>query len=122
MKHTILFTILFLASSMLLSASRPDPPSELMEKKSQHAQNILKYLAMADLPTVAREAEQMKKITEEAGFSDKSEKYEEYGREFLKSVSELKRSAESGNLAGSYYQFSRMTSICFSCHEHIRNK
>jgi hypothetical protein len=104
------------------SALTPPDPSELMKKKTEHAQAILKSLALADLPAVKKEAEAIEKLTVEAGFSNASEKYADYGREFLRIVRELIKEADNKNMAGSYYQFTRLTSVCFSCHEHLRTK
>ncbi|MBL0176493.1 MAG: hypothetical protein IPP94_14715 [Ignavibacteria bacterium] len=123
MKHfyTGLFAVLAIGLLGASSLTPPDP-SELMKKKTEHAQSILKALALADLPLVKKEAEAIEKLTVEAGFANTSEKYADYGREFLRIVRELIKEAENKNMAGSYYQFTRMTSVCFSCHEHLRTK
>lgn len=104
-----------------LAALRPGPPSDLMKQKTVHAQNILKYLALGDLGAVKAEADALEALTTEAGFEGKTESYAEYGKEFLRLVGALGKDAENRNFAGSYYQFTRMTSVCFSCHEHIRD-
>ena len=121
MKRHVAGIAAFLAISLLGATSFHDTAaSELMKKKTEHAQAILKYLAVADLPQVKAEADAIEKLTLEAGFEGKSEKYADYGREFLRVVRELSAEAGRNNMAGSYYQFTRMTSVCFSCHEHIR--
>ena len=115
-------TALF-AFALLGAASIGGPsPSELMKKKTEHAQSILRHLATADLASVRKEAEAIEKLTVEAGFDGKSDKYGDYGREFLRIVRELGAEAGRNNMAGSYYQFSRMTGVCFSCHEHLRGE
>jgi hypothetical protein len=112
-----------LAIALLGAASVGGPsPSELMKKKTEHAQSILRYLAIADLQSVKKEADALEKLTVEAGFDGKSDKYGDYGREFLRIVRELAAEAGRNNMAGSYYQFSRMTGVCFSCHEHLRGE
>jgi hypothetical protein len=95
-------------------------PSDLMKKKSEHAQAIFKYLAQGDLERVQSEAESLEKIISDAGFEGKSKQYAEYGRELLRTVKELKNTAAKKNFTGAYFQFSRMSSVCFSCHEHLR--
>jgi hypothetical protein len=92
-----------------------------MKEKTKHAERILRYLALGDLPKVEVEASVLEKITLKAGFSNKGEEYTEYGEEFVKIVQALKKEAGQGNMAGSYYQFSRMSGMCFSCHEHLRD-
>jgi hypothetical protein len=116
--------ILLAAAALLLAsaATAHTPPGDLMQKKTARAQNILRSLAMADLAAVKAEADSLEAITVAAGFEDKSDTYAAYGKEFLRLVRELGREAARKNLAGSYYQFTRMTSVCFSCHEHIRDE
>lgn len=106
---------------VMLAAFAPGEDADLMQKKSGHAERILRYLALGDLPKVEVEASVLEKLTVRAGFEEKGEGYEEYGEDFLKTVRALKKEAGLGNMAGSYYQFSRMTGMCFSCHEHMRD-
>ncbi|MDT8325223.1 MAG: hypothetical protein RRA94_14015 [Bacteroidota bacterium] len=106
---------------ILLAAFAPGEDSELMQKKSGHAERILRYLALGDLPKVEVEASVLEKLTTAAGFENRGKEYREYGEDFLKTVRALKKEAGQGNMAGSYYEFSRMTGMCFSCHEHIRD-
>ena len=40
--------------------------------------------------------------------------------EFLNQVRGLNKMADENNPAGTYYYFTRMTGVCFSCHEHVR--
>lgn len=96
-------------------------PSPLMEQKTLHAQEILRYLAKGDLKKVAAEAAALDKVTSNAGFDGKSDLYAAYGEEFLNQVRGLKKMADENNAAGAYYYFTRMTGVCFSCHEHVRN-
>ncbi|MBR9977736.1 MAG: hypothetical protein KFH87_06565 [Bacteroidetes bacterium] len=119
MKRSLFFVVVIalLAGVTLLTAEQKD----LMEKKTRHAENIFRALALGDLKLVSSEAKALDEITVEAGFDDRPKKYAGYGREFLKSVRSLKKQADLGNLAGSYYEFTRMTGYCFSCHEHIRD-
>ena len=96
--------------------------SDLMKKKTDHSANILRYLALGDLAKVEYEAGALARITREAGFENRGEHYAEYGEEFLKIVRALEKEATDRNMAGSYYEFSRMTGMCFSCHEHLRDE
>ncbi|MBE0645926.1 MAG: hypothetical protein IH600_17730 [Bacteroidetes bacterium] len=119
MKRSILFISLMtlLAGVTLLVAQQND----LMEKKTLHAEKIFRALALGDLAQVSTEADALEKVTVDAGFANRSESYQEYGKEFLKVVRALKKEASNGNSAGSYYQFSRMSGLCFTCHEHVRD-
>jgi hypothetical protein len=119
-RNIALIALLF-GATIGLAAVTSSTTGDLMKKKTEHAQNILKYLALGDLASVKSEADKLEKLTTEAGFEDKSETYAEYGKEFLRLVRDLSKDAGNENLAGSYYQFTRMTSVCFSCHEHIRD-
>lgn len=94
----------------------------LMQKKTKKAQAILAHLAKGDLAAVASDADALVRLAEEAGFEGRPEDYKTYGDEFVKITRELRASAKDRNMAGSFYHFSRMTSMCFSCHEHIRGK
>ena len=119
----LVYAAVLCATAFMLSAMAPSPlPDELMKKKTEHAQAILKQLALADLKAVKAEAEALERLTREGGFDHKTDRYSEYGREFLRITRELISEAGKNNMAGSYYQFTRMTSVCFSCHEHIRGK
>lgn len=95
--------------------------SELMQKKMKHAENIFRYLALGDLAKVEFEASELERITVEAGYGDEGERYREYADEFVRIVRTLHEDAQDRNMAGSYYAFSRMTGMCFSCHDHIRD-
>lgn len=118
MKRSIIFISLMalFAGVTFMTAQQ----SDLMEKKTQHAEKIFRALALGDLEMLRSEAQALEDVTKEAGFDDKSERYAEYGREFLKAVQALKKEADNGNMAGSYYQFSRMSGLCFTCHENVR--
>jgi hypothetical protein len=118
---TLLGGAALLAGVSLLTAQQDGGLSDdLMETKTRHAQNILRGLALGDLTFVSNEAQALEDVTVDAGFDSKPVRHADYGREFLKSVRELKKEAGNRNFAGSYYQFSRMTGLCFTCHEHIR--
>lgn len=93
---------------------------DLMERKTRHAQEILRGLALGDLAMVHSQAKDLERVTIDADFDARGERFAMYGRAFLKSVRDLKKESENGNLAGSYYQFTRLTGLCFSCHEHLR--
>jgi len=95
--------------------------SDLMQEKTRHAEGIFRYLALGDLPKVEVEASVLEKLTVKAGFEGKGDDYIEYGEQFLKTVRALKKEAGLGNMAGSYYEFSRMAGMCFSCHQHLRD-
>jgi hypothetical protein len=94
----------------------------VMEKKSSHAERILRFLAIGDLQQVGKEAAELERLTIDAKFEDRDKENAQYGREFLKIVRALKAEAGRGNFAATYYQFSRMTGVCFACHEHVRGK
>ena len=108
--------VALLIPTMLLG----DSTSEVMKKKTQYAEHILRYLALGDLAKVHVEAGQLEKLTVKAGLHSKGEAYGKYGEDFLKTVRALRKTSGEGNLAGSYFEFSRMTGMCFSCHEHVR--
>lgn len=106
--------------SLLTAQQEGEKKSDLMETKTRHAEKILRALALGDLALVATEAQGLEDVTTEVGFDQRSERYGEYGREFLKAVGAMKKEAQAGNFSGSYYQFTRMTGLCFTCHEHVR--
>ena len=119
MNAALLITSAFTLLLLPMTGSISD--QDLMEKKTRHAENIFRFLALGDLEKVTTEAEYLEKITKKAGFGETSERYQEYGKEFLKVVRALRDEASRRNMAGSYYEFSRMSGMCFSCHEHIRD-
>ncbi|MCB2206465.1 cytochrome c [bacterium] len=106
---------------ILLVAAVPGSDSDLMQQKSAHAERIFRYLALGDLAKVEVEASVLGKLAREVGFHEQSETFQAYEEDFLKTVDALKKEAGKGNMAGSYYEFSRMAGMCFSCHEHVRD-
>ena len=107
---------------LALTLSGQPESSNVMEQKTRHAQNILRHLAEADLSKVNEDAVSLERATLDAGFANMTDEYRDYGQQFLRVVRELRTESARGNLAGSYYQFSRMTGVCFACHEHLREK
>ncbi|MBN1448974.1 MAG: hypothetical protein JXA28_13675 [Bacteroidetes bacterium] len=118
MKPTVWTPLLLL---LLIVASALAAENDLMTKKADHAEKIFRYLALGDLSKVEYEAGILETVTSEAGFAEKEERYQRYGEEFLKIVRALKEEAAHRNMAGSYYQFTRMAGMCFSCHDHLRD-
>lgn len=111
---------LFAGGDIVPAGQKGQDDGDLMERKTRHAQEILRGLALGDLAMVHAQAKDLERVTVEADFDGRGERFSMYGRAFLKSVRDLKRESENGNLAGSYYQFTRLTGLCFSCHEHLR--
>ena len=130
MKRPILFlsaimlltgTVLFAGVSMLTARSINGDDKDLMERKTRRAESILRGLALGDLEMVGAQAAALEKLTIEADYEHRGDRFADYGRSFLHTVRSLKKEAINGNLAGTYYQFTRMTGLCFSCHEHLRD-
>ena len=109
--------LFFILNLPISSAIRPD---EAMKKKSEHAQSIFKYLAVGDLAKVQSEAAAIEKLLVDENTTGRPEKYLEYGKELLRIVRTLKDTAAKQNFTGSYYEFSKMSAVCFTCHEHLR--
>ena len=118
MRASWLILALLLVSLPSLVSSDETP----MSKKSTHAERILRHLALGDLATVHAEAVKLEQITIDTKFEDRGKEYAEYGKEFLKVVRALKDDAGRGNKSAAYYQFTRMTGLCFTCHENVREK
>ncbi|GEM_PF-1442876 len=119
--------ILLAAPALLLALTAmnyetPSEPGDKMKEKIRHAQEMLKNLALGDMPAVKNDAEALLRISEGMATPGKSPVYGEYEKEYIRILRELIKESEKQNLAGSYYQFTRMTSVCFSCHEHMRKK
>lgn len=132
-KNPLFPLVMLFATTALLTYSTPvageeaprarqkgQEKNDLMERKTRHAQEILRGLALGDLAMVHSQAKDLERVTIDADFDARGERFAMYGRAFLKSVRDLKKESENGNLAGSYYQFTRLTGLCFSCHEHLR--
>lgn len=121
MNRTPVYILSLLALCFVAALAIPTPPaSELMVKKTERAQALLKYLALGDVVGVKEEAIALRRLTENAGFANRPKDYKEYGEQFLRAVNDLAEQADKHNLPGCYYQFNRITSICFSCHDHVR--
>lgn len=115
-RFTLVLAVLLLASTTSIASG------DLMKEKTEHAERMFRNLALGDLATVKEEADKLEKLTIKADFAAMGKEYEEYATEFLKIVRALKQEAGRNNLAGSYYQFTRMTGVCFACHDQLRDK
>ena len=119
MRRTLMIaSILALAAAFGAALASGD----VMDRKSTHAERIFRHLATGELEKVVEHARELETVTLNAGFEYDDKQSGEYAREFLKIIRALGDEADRGNMAGSYYQFTRMAGVCFACHEHIREK
>lgn len=107
---------------LLFTGFTTDEKKELMQKKLEHAQALLKYLALEDFSRTKSEAEKLQKAVEDAGWTVNGSKTADYEKEFIRVLKDLQKSAGDKNASGSFYNYLRLSSICFSCHQNIRVK
>lgn len=97
------------------------PMSVWMEKKLQYSQELLRLLAVGDMPELELTAQRMKLVGKVEGFvRSNSTTYKNHLRSFELANEELIRQAERENIEGATLAFHQLTSSCVACHVAIR--
>jgi hypothetical protein len=106
-------------------APKPQPKKQpsLMQKKLEHAQQILEGLALEDFPSIAKNAKSMNEIGElENWHKANSPQYRTQLQVFRFANQELVRMAEEKNLDGASLAYVQTTLSCVNCHKYVREQ
>ncbi|MCS6852975.1 MAG: hypothetical protein NZ700_17595 [Gemmataceae bacterium] len=121
---TWVLTILVLAAGVpVLSGDEPDQQKMqlLMKKKLLHAQKVLEGIALNDHETIARNAEELMRISQAVEWRVlKSPQYEVHSNEFRRGLEGLTQAAKTKNVDAAALAYVDLTLTCVRCHKHVR--
>lgn len=116
------------ASSVVYRASSAAEPADekdvsvQMQAKLASAEKVLKGLVTEDFDLIRSGAEELRDI---GALTDRHAKddqvYDHYSAEFRRQAEKLILMAERKNLEGASFCYMHTTSVCISCHQHVRD-
>lgn len=119
-------TLLFAAlAGLLIGAAQPEPgevsAKGFMRAKLTHAQNILEGIALENLGSVAKDAEQLKLLSFDENWQVlQTEDYVRHSADFRRAADLLAEAAADENLEAAVLAYFRLTQNCVDCHQHVR--
>lgn len=126
---TGIFTALVAISSV--HADPPDNPAvtpigevpgSLMRLKLVTSQQVLEGLLRRDFDTIARGANQMKRISEAAEWPrSRDSVYEHFGQNFRRQCNQLEHAAKNNSHEGVMFTYLALTTTCVNCHDYVRD-
>jgi hypothetical protein len=94
---------------------------QLMANKLETAQKLLAAIAVADFDKIARQADHLSSIANQAEWvAFKTPKYELHSNEFRRAAETMSRKAKDKNIDGVTLAYMDMTMSCVRCHQHVR--
>jgi cytochrome c556 len=107
------------------SAPKADPKddgtAEVMRRKLDHSQQVLRGLATQDFALIATNAQRLVRLSQSGGWLVRqTPEYELFTMEFRRSAEELVRAASAKNIDGATVAYTQMTFSCVSCHKYMR--
>lgn len=94
----------------------------LMRAKLASSQKVLEGLLTEDFELIRKGAEEMHKISEAAEWRTVPDPvYDHYSAEFRRLAEKLIHLAEGKNIEGAAFSHMHLTTVCISCHEHVRD-
>ena len=91
-----------------------------MAKKLELSKAILESLTKGDFDTLAKDAEQMRKLGKLEGFVRRNKAYQSQLQSFETANQELVRHASRRNVEGATLAFNQLTTSCVACHTMLR--
>ncbi len=119
---TIFGCLLALATIALSGQAQPNTaPQDLMKLKLESAQLTLEALALEDFPAMARHAQRLHLISQEASWNViQTKQYQLYSAEFRRTAQRIVNAAERKNLDAASLAYVQLTLSCIECHKHLR--
>jgi hypothetical protein len=101
----------------------PDKRPTLMRVKALHAQKLIEALTLEDFAAMAKHAQQMKLLSQEASWQVfQGDEYEQYSVAFRRATDNLALEASRRNLDGAVLSYFELTMNCVSCHKYVRDR
>ncbi len=109
------------ASGPAAGQSGDDGTADVMRRKLDHSQQVLRGLALQDFGLIAANAQRLVRLSRGGGWMVRqTPEYELFTVEFRRSAEELVRAAEAKNIDGATVAYTQMTFSCVSCHKYMR--
>lgn len=103
------------------TGAQPSPLPQVMRLKLDHAQAVLRALALEDYPALERAATELGALTNSAAWGVlKTPEYRRHSAAFLRETENLAASARAGDLNGATLDYASMTVRCVQCHRHVK--
>lgn len=99
-----------------------EPVKTFMHAKLEHSQSILKGLAVENYDQIAKSAQSLTLLSEDAGWNVvQTAEYAHQSDLFRRHTKTLTEAARKHNLDGATLAFVQVTLNCVECHKHVRN-
>ncbi len=103
------------------SAAQPSQLPQVMRLKLDHAQAVLRALALEDYAALEKAATELGALTKTASWGVlKTPEYRRHSADFLRETDNLAASARAGDLNGATLDYAAMTVRCVQCHRHVK--
>jgi hypothetical protein len=103
------------------TAAQPSQLPQVMRLKLDHAQAVLRALALEDYAGLERAATELGALTKSASWGVlKTPEYRRHSADFLRETDNLAASARAGDLNGATLDYAAMTVRCVQCHRHVK--
>ena len=94
---------------------------EIMQHKLQHAQFILRGIALQDWTAIQSNANQLVKLSQMSGWQARqTPEYALFSLEFRRHAENLSKAAKSKNVDAATLAYTQLTFSRVSCHKHLR--
>lgn len=132
MRTLIRPVVLVLAAGITLSGfghaqeKKPaDPPKKqtVMQRKLAHAHRVLEGLALNDFERISMHTDELMLCAQEASWRVvKTQKYDLYSNDFVRSLQNLKKAAKNKNTDAAALAYVEVALNCVKCHQYIRDE
>lgn len=103
------------------SAAQPSQLPQVMRLKLDHAQAVLRALALEDYAALEKAATELGALTRTASWGVlKTPEYRRHSEDFLRETDNLAAAARAGDLNGATLDYAAMTVRCVQCHRHVK--
>jgi len=107
------------------AAQKPEPKKikELMRRKLESSQELLKALTIGDLDIAGSHAEKLLRLSKEEEWKFRNTRqYEMWSDDFRQNAEAIVKAAKEKNLQGARLNYLGMTLDCFNCHSYVREQ
>lgn len=103
------------------ATAQPSQLPTVMQLKLDHAQAVLRALALEDHAALERHAAELGALTKSAAWGVlKTPEYRRHSADFLRETDNLAAAARAGDLNGATLDYASMTVRCVQCHRHVK--
>ena len=131
-KRIVLGSLALALAATILAArgqeqeQKPHSRAEFMRMKLEYSKKVLEGLTLEDYPTIAKNAQALKKLSEAAEWEvptiPNAGEYVVFTSEFQRLADELAKKAKDRNIDGATLAYLRLTMNCVNCHKYVRER